>query len=74
VRVNKSIYPPRIVLDFRVLDAGRQSVRDGHRELSDLNYQLRVVSQGEDPLRHEKELLQDWLKQELGVLSAEKAK
>ncbi|HUC98852.1 MAG TPA: DUF3016 domain-containing protein [Candidatus Polarisedimenticolaceae bacterium] len=74
VRVNKSIYPPRIVLDFRVLDAGRQSVRHGHRELSDLNYQLRVVSQREDPLRHEKELLQDWLKQELTVLSAEKTK
>ena len=72
VRVNKSIYPPRIVLDFRVLDAGGQSIRDGHRELGDLNYQLRAVSQREDPLRYEKDLLQDLLKQELQALSAEK--
>ena len=73
VRVNKSIYPPRIVLDFRVLDAGGQSIKEGRRELSDLNYQMRVVSQREDSLRHEKELLQDWLKQELRILREKQA-
>jgi hypothetical protein len=73
VRVNKSIYPPRIALEFRVVDAGDQTIKEGQRQLTDLNYQLRVDYPREDPLRHEKEILRDWLRGELSVLQAGKA-
>ena len=72
VRVNKSIYPPRIALEFRVVDAGDQTIKEGQRQLTDLNYQLRVDYPREDPLRHEKEILRDWLRGELSVLQAGK--
>lgn len=72
VRVNKGIYPPRIVLEFRVVDAAGQIVKEDRRELADLDYQVRVVSRRDDPLRHEKELLREWLSRELRLLGAEK--
>ncbi|HEY7555709.1 MAG TPA: DUF3016 domain-containing protein [Candidatus Binatia bacterium] len=73
VRVNRSVYPPRIVLDFRVVDPGEQTVKEGKRNLTDIDYQLRTAYPREDYLRYEKELLRDWLRTELGVLSAGKA-
>jgi DUF3016 family protein len=73
VRVNKSIYPPRIVLEFRVVDDGEQTVKEGKRQLTDLEYQLRVDYPREDSLRYEKEILRDWLRSELGVLNVGKA-
>ena len=73
VRVNKSIYPPRIALEFRVVDAGNRIIKEGQRQLTDLDDQLRVDYPREDPLRYEKEILRDWLRGELGVLQAGKA-
>jgi hypothetical protein len=72
VRVNKSIYPPRIALEFRVSDGTEQTVKEGKRTLIDLDYQLRVDYPREDYLRYEKELLRDWLRDELGALKGEK--
>ena len=71
-RVNKSIYPPRIALEFRVSDASEQTVKEGQRNLTDLNYQLRVDYPREDYLRYEKELLRDWLRDELASLKSGK--
>ncbi len=73
VRMNKSVYPPRIVLEFRVVDTGEQTVKEGKRNLTDIDYQLRTAYPREDYLRYEKELLRDWLRAEIGVLSAGKA-
>jgi hypothetical protein len=73
VRVNKSVYPPRIVLEFRVVDAAEQTVKEGKRSLTDIDYQLRTFYPRDDYLRYEKELLRDWLRAELDVLSAGKA-
>jgi hypothetical protein len=70
VRVNKSIYPPRIALEFRVVDASEQTVKEGKRQLTDLDYQLRVDYPREDPLRYEKEILREWLRNELGALES----
>jgi hypothetical protein len=72
VRVNKSIYPPRIALEFRVSDATEQTVKEGQRNLTDLNYQLRVAYPREDYLRYEKDILRDWLRAELAVLTGGK--
>jgi hypothetical protein len=73
VRVNKSIYPPRIALEFSIIDANDQIVKEGKRQLTDLDYQLRIVYPREDPLRYEKNLLREWLRRELGTLHAGKA-
>jgi hypothetical protein len=72
VRVNKSIYPPRIALDFSASDAAEKIVKEGRRNLIDLDYQLRVDYPREDYLRYEKELSRDWLRAELGSLKNEK--
>ena len=74
VRITKGLYPPRIMLEFEVIDGTAAVVRSGKRELTDLNYQLRNVYPREDYLRYEKDILRDWLRPELGVLSADNSK
>ena len=72
VRITKGLYPPRIMLEFEVIDGTAAVVRSGKRDLTDLNYQLRNVYPREDYLRYEKDILRDWLRAELGVLRAGK--
>jgi hypothetical protein len=67
VRITKGLYPPRIMLEFEVIDGTAAVVRSGKRDLTDLNYQLRNVYPREDYLRYEKDILRDWLRAELGV-------
>jgi hypothetical protein len=43
VRITKGLYPPRIMLEFQVIDDTAAVVRSGKRDLTDLNYQLRNV-------------------------------
>ncbi len=74
VRINKGLYPPRIVLEFEVIDGTAAVVKSGKRDLTDINYQLRNVYPREDYLRYEKDILRDWLRAELGVLSAGNSK
>ena len=74
MRITKGLYPPRIMLEFEVIDGTAAVVRSGKRKLTDLNYQLRNVYSREDYLRYEKDILRDWLRTELGVLSADKSK
>ncbi len=68
VRVIKSIYPPRIALEFRVIDAAGQAIAEGKRKLTDIDYQMRVVYPPDDYLRYEKDLFRDWLRAELASL------
>jgi Protein of unknown function (DUF3016) len=70
VRVNKSIYPPRIALEFRIADTAEQTVKEGKRDLTDIDYLLRVAHSREDYLRYEKALLRDWLRAEFSDLRA----
>ena len=72
VRITKGLYPPRIMLEFEVIDDAAAVVRSGKRDLTDINYQLRSVYPREDYLRYEKDILRDWLRAELGVLNAGK--
>ena len=74
VRFNKGLYPPRIMLEFEVIDGTAAVVRSGKRDLTDINYQVRNVYPREDYLRYEKDILRDWLRAELGVLSADNSK
>jgi len=66
LRTMKDVYPPRIDLTFRVLDAEGKELRGGTRSLADVNYLDRSAPSGIDQLRYEKYLLSDWLQRELG--------
>ena len=40
-------------------------VKEGKRELSDMSFQMRLTINRDDPLRHEKALLDDWVRADL---------
>jgi hypothetical protein len=65
VRIVKDIYPPRIQLAFRLTDAQGNVVKEGKRDLRDLAFMMKInMSFRDDPVRHEKALLDDWLRSE----------
>lgn len=66
IRVVKDIYPPRINLSFRLTDAEGNVVKEGKRELRDMAFLMKItMSFRDDSVRHEKALLDDWLRSEL---------
>jgi len=65
VRIVKDIYPPRVTLSFRLAGADGKVVKEGTRELRDLSFMMKMtMGFRDDPLRHEKALLDDWLSAE----------
>lgn len=64
VRIVKDIYPPRVNLEFRLLDADGKLVSEGKRELRDLSFMLSAALPTSDPLRYDKEMLSAWLRRE----------
>lgn len=65
VRMVKEIYAPRMSLAFRVTDADGNVVKEGKRELRDSAFLSKLSIDRNDSYRHEKELLNDWLRKEL---------
>jgi len=65
VRVVKDQYPPRIELSFKVTDAKGKLLREGSSELRNLSFMKDASINRQDPLRHEKKLLDDWLRREV---------
>jgi Protein of unknown function (DUF3016) len=65
VRIVKEIYPPRVTLAFRLVDASGEVVKQGTRDLRDLMFQRTAAGMYFDhPLRYEKSMLDDWLRSE----------
>ena len=64
VRIVKDLYPPRINLSFRVVDADGNIVSEGDRKLRDLSFMFAARPYDSDTLRHEKKLLANWIRQE----------
>lgn len=65
VRIVKDIYPPRITLAFQLTDREGNVVSKGQRELRDLSFLMKLgTGFASDPMRHEKALLDDWLRNE----------
>ena len=63
VRIIKDIYPPRIDLHFRLLDAGGKTIREGTRKLRDPGFMADSSNtSGSDNLRYEKALIDRWLR------------
>jgi hypothetical protein len=64
VRIVKDIYPPRINLHFRLLDATGAVVREGDRKLRDQGFLTSGADAvSTDSLRYEKNLIDRWLRQ-----------
>lgn len=67
VRVVRDIYPPRIDLTYSLRDASGQVVASGERSLRDLGFLQRQPGTvgSADPLRHEKQLVDRWVRADL---------
>ncbi len=64
VRVVKDIYPPRISLTYRVASADGQILKEGKSDLRDLSFLMKITGTfRDDPLRHEKTLINDWFRE-----------
>ena len=64
VRIVRDMYPPRINLSFRLTDANGDVIKQGSRELRDLNFMQGISIARNDPYHYEKALLDDWLRSE----------
>jgi hypothetical protein len=67
VRFLREIYPPRIDVEFRLVDAAGRVVKEGRRSLTDPLYLTRAARVADDRLRYEKDLLSDWLRTEFAA-------
>src|SRR5882757_2328073 len=66
IRIIKDIYIPRLTFSFKLTGANGQVLKEGERKLQDLGYQMRLTRGfRDDPLRYEKDMLDDWLRDEL---------
>lgn len=70
IRIVKDIYPPRINLEFKLENARGEVVREGSRQLRDLTFMMNLSINRNDSLRHEKELIDSWLRDEFPRASA----
>ena len=67
VRIVKDIYPPRMDLSFRLTDASGRVIKEGTRHLQDLAFMMKITPGfQDDPLRHDKGLIDDWFHDEFG--------
>jgi hypothetical protein len=74
IRVVKQIYPPRIDLGFKVTDAAGATVREGTRQLRNLDFMNDPVAamRSSETLRYEKALVDTWVRDDLSGLSGAK--
>lgn len=65
IRVMRDVYPPRMTLEFRHVDASGAVVAEGERKLADLAYlQSQPPFPSSDPLRYDKRLIDTWIRRE----------
>jgi len=68
VRIIRDIYPPRINLEFKLTDANGKTIKEGARNLTDLDFMAGINAYSpDDTLRYEKQLLDDWFREEFGL-------
>lgn len=65
VRIVKDLYIPRLKLQFKLTGADGKVFNEGKRELTDLAFMMRVAFPPSDPLRYEKDILNDWLREDI---------
>jgi len=63
VRIVKDIYMPRMELHFQLLGSDGAVVKEGDRRLLDMNFmQTLIPTTQNDPLRYDKALLANWVR------------
>lgn len=70
VRILKDIYIPKFDLEFKLTGADGRVLNEGTRKLRDMAYLQRIVLDRNEPLCHEKELLNDWLSSDVKSAAA----
>lgn len=65
IRIVKDIYPPRMTLSFVVKGPDGQVLAEGERKLVDHGFLMGSNINSNDSLRHEKRMIDDWLRKEL---------
>ena len=65
IRIVKDLYPPRMKLEFKLLNADGSVAAEGKRSLVNLGFMSSLAFPQSDPLRYDKEMLTDWLRTEL---------
>ena len=65
IRIIKDIYPPRVDLSFKLTDADGKVIKEGSRELRDLNFMMNISLNRDEELHYVKELLNDWIRKDL---------
>ena len=64
-RIVREIYPPRMSLTFKRLDASGAVIDEGTRTLRNSGFLMSASSVGtSDPLRFEKNMIDDWIRRE----------
>lgn len=64
IRIVKDVYPPKMDLEFKLTGADGAVLREGKRQLRDLAFMLKLSINRNDMLHFEKDLLDDWLKED----------
>ncbi|MFZ4288364.1 DUF3016 domain-containing protein [Variovorax sp. HJSM1_2] len=64
VRIVRDIYPPRLDLQYTQRAADGQVLRSGPRQLRDNTFMANIDRYPGDPLRYEKQLVDDWVDKE----------
>jgi len=60
-RIIRSIYPPAITFDWKLVDAAGETLREGSEDLLDLNFEMRIRrSAHRRPYFIEEEMLRRW--------------
>ncbi len=68
IRIMKDIYTPKVKLTFQLVGADGKVLKEGDRQLIDLNYMLLGGRPGSnEPLYYDKMQLKQWLKAEFGA-------
>lgn len=69
-RIVRDIYPPRMTVQFKHVDANGQVLAEGERKLSDPGFLTGITPiDSSDPLRFEKRMIDSWLRRELHTAS-----
>ncbi|TDK23177.1 DUF3016 domain-containing protein [Luteimonas aestuarii] len=67
IRIMRDFYPPMMDLTFTRYDAAGNVVDEGERRLRDTMYLSNAsIGRSSDSLRYEKQMIDDWLRRELG--------
>ena len=69
VRIVKDIYPPAFKFTYSVTDPSGKVIRQGSENIRDMNFQMRLTIDPSDPLRYEKDILDEWARSKLSGLT-----